>query len=113
MTESPFIFSPWLERTEDLLGVYDTQQGVEPASFVVSSTGPQFFAAQLTVEFSARPRPPAMDPSLLSSLRARQRFPLANLIPESITPAFRQHSAVRYLHAPSEIVWKLSDGKRT
>jgi hypothetical protein len=112
MAASPFIFSPLIEDNEDLLGLYDTQPGRQPGSFTVTSPAARFFADRITVEFSALPRPPALAPYTLGGLRARLKFPYANAVPETITLPFKLHNVIRYLHAPSEIVWKLTGVER-
>ena len=112
MADSPFIFSPLLEDNLDLLNLYDSRPGRQPGSFVVTCPQPRHYAGKISVEFSAVARPPAMEPYALGGLRARLQFPFANAIPESITPPFKTHHVVRYLHAPSEAVWKLSGVER-
>jgi hypothetical protein len=112
MAASPFIFSPLLEETLDLLGMYGRDPGRQVGSFVLTSPGPGFFAKRIVVEFSAVPRPPALDPYILRGLQVRLGFPFANVIPESITPAFKSHNVLRYIHAPSEIVWPLTGSER-
>ncbi|MES1194905.1 MAG: hypothetical protein ABUL65_03350, partial [Opitutus sp.] len=69
-------------------------------------------ARRITVEFSAVPRPAALDPYVLRGMKVRFTFPLANVIPEFMTPPFKTHNVVRYVHAPSEIVWPLSGAER-
>ncbi len=38
------------------------------------------------------PRPPALDPYVLRGMKVRFTFPLANVIPEFMTPAFKTHN---------------------
>lgn len=112
MAASPFIFSPVIEDMLDVLGTYGREPGRAPGSFVLASKGARFFARKLTVEFSAVPRPPALDPFVINGLRVRLKFPYANAIPEAMTPPFKQHNVVRYVHAPSEVVWSLTGEER-
>lgn len=112
MAVSPFLFSPVVEDTPALLALYGTEPGRQPASFTVTSAWSRFYHQELTVEFSVMPRPPPMDPYVLRGLAVRLKFPFANIVPESISPAFKYHNVVRYLHAPSEIVWPLTGVER-
>lgn len=112
MAASPFIFSPMIEETRDLLDLYGRAPGRQIGSFVLTTPGERYFTRRITVEFSAVPRPPALNPYILQGLKVRFTFPLANIIPESMTPAFKTHNVVRYVHAPSEIVWPLSGEER-
>ncbi len=112
MAASPFLFSPMLEETRDLLDLYGRAPGHQIGSFVLTTPGERYFTRRITVEFSAVPRPPALNPYILQGLKVRFTFPLANIVPESMTPAFKTHNVVRYVHAPSEIVWPLSGEER-
>jgi hypothetical protein len=112
MAVSPFIFSPLVEETSDLLDLFGRAPGQTIGSFVLTTPGERFFTRRITVEFSVVPRPPALNPFLLQGLKVRLTFPLANIVPESMTPAFKTHNVVRYIHAPSEIVWPLSGEER-
>lgn len=107
MTTSPFLLSPLLETPADFVDLYAPGAG-RPVGRVSVTTPNSFpFAPIIDVEFLAMPRPP-LAPADLAAIRGRLQFPYANVVPESITPAFRPHLTVRYLHAPAEAVWPLS-----
>jgi hypothetical protein len=112
MAASPFIFSPLVEETRDLLDLYGPAPGRQIGSFVLTTPDEGAFARRLAVEFSTVPRPPALTPYFLQGLKVRFTFPLANIVPEFMTPAFKTHNVVRYVHAPSQIIWPLSGEER-
>lgn len=112
MARVPFIFSPVIEDIRDVLGLYATEPGRQPTEFVLSTPGRGAFKEELTVEFTAVPRPAPADPYQLDGLVSRLTFPFANAIPASITPAFRENNFRRYLHAPAEITWNLTGAER-
>ncbi len=112
MAASPFVFSPVLDETSDLLALYGAAPGRQVGSFVLTTPGEGSFTRRIAVEFSAVPRPTPLDPYILRGLQVRLGFPFANVIPESITPAFKSHNVLRYLHAPSAIVWPLTGKER-
>lgn len=112
MAASPFIFSPLLEETRDLLDLYGRAPGRPVGSFVLTTPEAGAFTRRITVEFSTLPRPPALNPYILQGHKVRFTFPLANIVPEFMTPAFKAHHVLRYVHAPSEIVWPLSGEER-
>ncbi len=112
MAASPFLFSPLLEETRDLLDLYGRAPGRQVGSFVLHTPNEGAFKRRIAVEFSVVPRPPALSPYVLQGLKVRFTFPLANIVPEFMTPAFKTHNVVRYVHAPSQIIWPLSGEER-
>lgn len=112
MARVPFIFSPVIEDIRDVLGLYAAGPGRQPTEFVLSTPGRGAFQKELTVEFTAVPRPAPADPYQLHGLVSRLAFPFANAIPASITPAFQENNFRRYLHAPGEITWNLTGEER-
>jgi hypothetical protein len=112
MAASPFVFSPWLETFDDLVALYDHSPARPIGGFTLATTSSAYFTDSLSVEFQVVPRPVQPDSSTLHELRSRLHFPFANIIPESITPAFRPHPSVRFLHPPAEALWKLSGDER-
>ncbi len=112
MAASPFIFAPLIDDLPDLLDTFGRAPGRQAGSFTVTTPGARCFARKLTVEFSVVPRPAPLDPYVINGLKVRMRFPYANALPERSTPPFKQHNVVRYVHAPSEIVWALTGEER-
>jgi hypothetical protein len=112
MARSPFLLSPRLEDLNDVVSLYEPAAGQAIREAVIATTGPGWFAPAIAVEFFAAPRPPALGDAALRELRARVEFPFANAVPESITPAFRPHHSVRFLHPPSEVAWRLAGDER-
>ena len=111
MAASPFLLSPLLETPGDFVDLYEAGAGRPVGQFLLTTPNDLFFAPLIDVEFLAVPRP-VMTPAALAAVRARLRFPFANLEPESITPPFRLSVIARYLHAPSEAVWPLTGPER-
>ncbi len=107
MAASPFLLSPLLETPADFVDLYAPGTGRPVGQLSVSSPNSFPFAPIIEVEFLAAPRP-GLTPAALAEIRSRLQFPYANVAPESITPAFRPHPTVRYLHAPAEAVWPLT-----
>jgi hypothetical protein len=112
MARSPFILSPCIEDVRDVLDLYRAAAGHQPAFFTLSTPNSASFAQKLEVEFSVVPRPAAVNAYQLGGLVSRLSFPYANAVPESITPPFRTHPVLRYMHAPSTAVWNLTGNER-
>jgi hypothetical protein len=112
MARSPFILSPQIEEVRDVLDLYRAEPGRQPATFTLSTPGPASFGKKLQVEFSVVPRPVPANAYHLGGLVSRLTFPFANAIPESITPPFRDDLLLRYMHAPSQAVWRLGGSER-
>lgn len=111
MAASPFLLSPLLETPGDFIDLYEAGAGRHVGQFLLTTPNDFPFAPSIDVEFLAVPRP-VMTPAALAAVRARLRFPFANLEPESITPPFRLSLTARYLHAPAEAVWPLTGAER-
>lgn len=112
MARSPFLLSPRLEELGDVLALYEPAAGTPVTQAVLTTAGPAGFAPEISVEFFAAPRPPALAAEARTELQARLAFPFANVVPESITPPFRPHHSVRFLHPPAEAVWRLDGDER-
>jgi hypothetical protein len=111
MAASPFLLSPLLETPGDFIDLYEAGAGRPVGQFLLTTPNDFPFIPLIDVEFLAVPRP-ALTPAALGAVRARLRFPFANVEPESITPPFRLSLLVRYLHAPAEAVWPLTGQER-
>lgn len=113
MASLPFVLSPQLMTLEDLVNLYAPGAGRIATHFRLTHDGPATAGRTVDVEYLAAPRPPALPASRMAEMRGRLEFPVANVLPASATPPFRPHLFVRFLHAPSEIVWNLQGGERT
>lgn len=113
MARVPFILAPQLEEHADVVDLYERGAGRFPREFRVTTDAPAGFAAKVTVEFLAAPRPAPLTPAALAELRGRLQFPFANAVPVAITPAFRPSPSVRFLHPPAEAAWTLAGDERS
>lgn len=109
---SPFLLSPLLETPDDFIDLYEAGAGRDVGQFLLSTPDDFPFAPLIEVEFLAVPRP-ALTADSLAAVRGRLRFPFTNVVPESITPPFRPHLSVRFLHSPAEAVWPLVGHERS
>jgi hypothetical protein len=111
MTASPFLFSPVIENNGDLAYLYTKREGKQLTGFFIYCGESDCYAQDLGVQFFAMKRPTVPDGRDIEELLTFTRFPIANVLPESIVPAQQQISLrgllVQKLHAPGAISWKL------
>jgi hypothetical protein len=111
MTASPFLFSPVIENNGDLAYLYTKREGKQLTGFFIYCGESDCYAQDLGVQFFTMKRPTVPDGRDIDELLTFTRFPIANVLPESIVPAQQQISLrgllVQKLHAPGAISWKL------
>ncbi len=117
MTTDPVVMSPMIEDTGDVLRLFSAAQGKPLFSFRLATETPADFAADLSVTFYRAPRPAAPRAVDIEELVSFTRFPLANVMPESITPPDARRLSIANLPAqqlmpPASMVWKLDGTER-
>ncbi len=118
LVEEPAIFSPVLERTSDLLGLYSREPGKTLRSLRVTAERPQdFAAAEMTVTFYAAPRPAPVPAALRAQIIETMKYPMANRQPAAIFPpnqAIRIFSGlpVQMLETPGQMIFDLGPTDR-
>jgi hypothetical protein len=112
MASSPFIFSPLLDSNEDFLALHTNGSGRSVESFTLTTPSHGNFTPQLAVEFYRAPRPPPLPSRIEKELHSRFNYPFANRAPDMMTPPFRPHDTIYFLHAPAELAWKLTGEER-
>ncbi|HND60534.1 MAG TPA: hypothetical protein PLB90_03580 [Opitutaceae bacterium] len=118
LVEEPAIFSPVLERTADLLGLYSREPGKTLRSIRVTAERPQdFVLSELTVTFYAAPRPAPVSADLRAQIIETMKYPMANRQPLAILPpnqAIRIFSGlpVQMLETPGQMIFALGPTDR-
>lgn len=116
MASLPFVMNPALEDTADLLRLYSADPGKQVHDFRLEAMRPQDIA-RIEVTFHTFPRPERAKTVDIDEMVNFVRFPLANVLPESIKPADARrsllaHRPVQLLLPPAEMVWKLDGTER-
>ncbi|MBS0662184.1 MAG: hypothetical protein JSR48_02895 [Verrucomicrobia bacterium] len=118
MVERPVIFSPVLEQTLDLLGLYSREPGKVLHSFRLTAQRPQDFAAdRFEVVFYAVPRPPALPAAVRTRLAGPLTYLVANRPPVAIVPPNQPMRVfdgrpVQMVETPGQMVFALEPTDR-
>ncbi len=117
MTAEPAILSPMIEDTGDLLRLYSVAQGKPLFSVRLATDAPEDFAPELSVTFYRAPRPAPSRSVDIEEMVSFSRFPLANVMPESVTPPDARRISLANLPAqqlmpPASMIWKLDGTER-
>ena len=117
MVELPVPLSPVIETNDDVLGLYSRQAGKTLYSFRLTSNLAAAFNPELKVTFYRLPRPALPDRVDIDELITSSRYPLTNVLPETITPADAPQRLIGGVHVqmmmpPAELIWKLEGNER-
>ncbi len=114
MAASPFVLSPVLSDTGDLLQLYAGEPGRTPRELRVSTADRTWFQRGITVEFSALPRPPALPADTdVAMLRQLARAPCETVDTTDALTGTAMHIFGLVAHAPAQFTWALDGRERT
>ncbi|GAB1487931.1 hypothetical protein MASR2M8_03730 [Opitutaceae bacterium] len=117
MTETPFLFSPFLDSNEDYIRLHAPGHDRTIRSFVITADGAPGYAANAEVEFFTFPRPTPLPRRVDEWLGKFDEGPVfgrppADIEGDNLQPIQLETQWIQPLHAPGRVTWLL-DGTET
>ena len=115
---TPFVVSPFIETTADLLELYAPSSGPALQVMRVESSPASTLSEQdCSISFYAQPRPKPLPSSTMAEFKRRLGYPIANRVPDSIESGNARLIAengglVQLLEPPGRIIFDLRGDER-